>query len=41
MDKFVRVYSGGELVKGPNGVDFGNLPEEGIWFEFLKRAHIR
>ena len=33
MDKFVRVYSGGELVKGPNGVDFGNLPEEGIWFE--------
>ncbi|CAL4965497.1 unnamed protein product [Urochloa decumbens] len=33
MDKFVRVYSGGELVKGPNGVEFGNLPEEGIWFE--------
>jgi hypothetical protein len=33
MDRFVRVYSGGELVKGPNGVEFDNLPEEGIWFE--------
>lgn len=28
----MRVYHGGELVKGPNGVEFGNLPEEGIWF---------
>ncbi|KAL6848121.1 hypothetical protein ACP4OV_022249 [Aristida adscensionis] len=33
MDRFVRVYSGGELVKGPNGVEFGSLPEEGIWFQ--------
>ncbi|GJN37380.1 hypothetical protein PR202_gb26323 [Eleusine coracana subsp. coracana] len=32
MDRFVRVYSGGELVKGLNGVEFGNLPEVGIWF---------
>lgn len=29
----MRVYSGGELGKGPNGVEFGNLPEEGIWFK--------
>ncbi|XP_062193625.1 uncharacterized protein LOC133897064 [Phragmites australis] len=33
MDRFVRVYRGGELVKGPNGVEFGNLTEEGIWFK--------
>ncbi|KAL6627361.1 hypothetical protein ACP70R_031087 [Stipagrostis hirtigluma subsp. patula] len=33
MDRFVRVYSGGELVKGPSGMEFGNLPEEGIWFK--------
>ena len=33
MDRFVRVYSGGELVKGPNGVEFGNLAEEGLWFK--------
>ncbi|CAM0879723.1 unnamed protein product [Alopecurus aequalis] len=33
MDKFVRVYSGGELVKGPTGVEFGDLSEEGIWFK--------
>uniref|UniRef100_A0A0D9UX77 Aminotransferase-like plant mobile domain-containing protein n=1 Tax=Leersia perrieri TaxID=77586 RepID=A0A0D9UX77_9ORYZ len=33
MDRFVRVYSGGELVKGPNGVEFGSLPEEGLWFK--------
>ncbi|KAI5005038.1 hypothetical protein ZWY2020_032281 [Hordeum vulgare] len=33
MDKFVRVYSGGELMKGPNGVEFGDLSEQGIWFK--------
>ncbi|KAF7021226.1 hypothetical protein CFC21_034211 [Triticum aestivum] len=33
MDKFVRIYSGGELVKGPNGVEFGDLSEQGIWFK--------
>ncbi|KAK1661848.1 hypothetical protein QYE76_050007 [Lolium multiflorum] len=33
MDKFVQVYSGGELVKGPKGVEFGDLSQEGIWFE--------
>ncbi|TVU21641.1 hypothetical protein EJB05_31291, partial [Eragrostis curvula] len=32
MDRFVRVYSGGKLVKGPNGVEYGDLPEVGIWF---------
>ncbi|KAL5226314.1 hypothetical protein ABZP36_014579 [Zizania latifolia] len=31
MDKFVQ--SGGQLLKGPNGVEFGNRPEEGIWFK--------
>jgi hypothetical protein len=33
MDRFVQVYSGGELVKGPNGVEFGNLSKEDKWFD--------